>query len=51
MQTLQFILGMYLQLGYLLAIPRLDYMQTEEDFDMSGLEFVVSKWGNPKTPI
>ncbi|XP_078316540.1 mutS protein homolog 5-like isoform X2 [Crassostrea virginica] len=28
------------QLGYLLAIPRLDYMQTEEDFDMSGLEFV-----------
>lgn len=28
------------QLGYLLAIPRLDYMQTEEDFEMPGLEFV-----------
>ncbi|XP_048763209.2 mutS protein homolog 5-like [Ostrea edulis] len=28
------------QLGYLLAIPRLDYMQIETDFEIPGLEFV-----------
>jgi hypothetical protein len=31
-----------LQLGYLLAIPRTEQMKEEKDFEMEGLEFVVS---------
>jgi len=31
-----------IQIGYLLAIPKLDSMETDEDFVIPGLEFVVS---------
>ena len=29
------------QLGYLLAIPRVDHATNQDDFDIEGLEFVV----------
>ena len=32
----------WMQLGYLLAIPRTEQMKEEKDFEMEGLEFVVS---------
>lgn len=30
-----------LQIGFLLSLPRLDSMQTKEDFEMDGLDFMV----------